>query len=306
MKVFYESEYDFFLSVVCIVRNEEKNIYEWIEYHRLKGIDHFYIYDNGNSKELEILLRPYVQQKIVEIINFPGEGVQLAVYRHAIDHFAMNSKYMAFIDADEFIYTRGKDLLTYISDITRNARKTLQYMNYLPGGIGINWKMFGTAGYLDRSYDLVTVTHNRCTRDEYIDNGHIKTIANPRCVLKPFAHHMVYFSIFQTVSPMGSICVGPFFPDGTRETGIRLYHYVYKSEEEIREKYLRGDVFAKVSDAEILRRIDYSVWENREHCNENYDDNMLQYESVLRSGVCSIKNGGVKKYSVNDFCKVKE
>ncbi|MEE1110133.1 MAG: glycosyltransferase family 2 protein, partial [Lachnospiraceae bacterium] len=37
------------LAVVVIVKNEELYIREWIEYHRLAGISHIYLYDNGST-----------------------------------------------------------------------------------------------------------------------------------------------------------------------------------------------------------------------------------------------------------------
>ena len=38
------------LSFVAIVKNEAPYIVEWIEFHRLVGVDKFYIYDNESSE----------------------------------------------------------------------------------------------------------------------------------------------------------------------------------------------------------------------------------------------------------------
>ena len=38
-----------FLSVVAIAKNEAPYIKEWIEYHKLVGVERFYFYDNGST-----------------------------------------------------------------------------------------------------------------------------------------------------------------------------------------------------------------------------------------------------------------
>ncbi|GMO23401.1 MAG: hypothetical protein Ta2B_02600 [Termitinemataceae bacterium] len=40
------------LSIVAIVKNEASYIKEWIEYHRLVGVDRFYIYDDNSTDNL--------------------------------------------------------------------------------------------------------------------------------------------------------------------------------------------------------------------------------------------------------------
>lgn len=290
---FYEGNYDYSLAAVCIVKQEEKNIYEWIEYHRLKGIEHFYIYDNGESTELAELLQPYIEKRIVDLIVYPGEAKQLSAYRHAVEHYSMKSKYMAFIDADEFIYTKKETLQSCIDRIMCNSKDALKHIKYLPGGIGINWRLFGTSGYKERSYDLVTASHFRRSKDEFIEeNGHIKTIANPRCITRTDCHYMKYLPFFKTISPLGSIIEGPFFPDGTREQEMRIYHYAYKSEEEIKVKYLRGNALS-LSLAQKTSKLIYNALEmDRHYLNEVYDNVMAQYEHELIERINNIYTGG--------------
>ena len=37
------------LGIVAIFRNEAKNLREWIEYHRLAGVEHFWLYNHGST-----------------------------------------------------------------------------------------------------------------------------------------------------------------------------------------------------------------------------------------------------------------
>lgn len=57
-----EGGYD--LSIMAIVKNE-KYIQEWIEYHLLVGVQHFYIYDNESTDGLKDRIQKYIDDGIV-------------------------------------------------------------------------------------------------------------------------------------------------------------------------------------------------------------------------------------------------
>lgn len=66
-------EYKNKLSFVAIVKNEAPYIIEWIEFHKLVGVDKFYIYDNESSDNLKELLQPYIKSGIVVYHSSPGK-----------------------------------------------------------------------------------------------------------------------------------------------------------------------------------------------------------------------------------------
>ncbi len=41
-------EFEDFLSVVCIAKDEARYIKEWVDFHLLIGIDRIYVYDNDS------------------------------------------------------------------------------------------------------------------------------------------------------------------------------------------------------------------------------------------------------------------
>ena len=45
------------LSVVCAVKNEADDLLEWLHFHRLAGVDHFYLYDNESTDETRTVIR---------------------------------------------------------------------------------------------------------------------------------------------------------------------------------------------------------------------------------------------------------
>ena len=60
------------LSVVTLMKDEDRYLKEWIEYYRIVGADHFYIYDNRSIRRNKIrkILRPYIKQGIVTLVDW--------------------------------------------------------------------------------------------------------------------------------------------------------------------------------------------------------------------------------------------
>lgn len=106
------------LSVCALFKDEAKNIGEWIEYHRLIGVDHFYLFENGAKDGYMKVLRPYINKKVITLIPWPNyiekqEGkdlfkwvlsTQIPAYENVlILHAKEETKWMVFLDVDEFL-----------------------------------------------------------------------------------------------------------------------------------------------------------------------------------------------------------
>lgn len=61
--------FPYYLSVVLIVKNASRYIEEWINYHRIVGVEKFYIYDNESNDNLKEVLKPYIKSGIVEYFD---------------------------------------------------------------------------------------------------------------------------------------------------------------------------------------------------------------------------------------------
>ena len=59
-----------FLTIFVIVRNEAPYIDEWIEFHRMMGVSHFFIYDNGSSDDTVDRLSSYVDAGLVTVVRW--------------------------------------------------------------------------------------------------------------------------------------------------------------------------------------------------------------------------------------------
>jgi hypothetical protein len=127
----------YYLSICGIFKDEAHIMREWIEYHKVLGVEHFYLYNNFSTDNYNEVLKPYVETGIVTLIDWPIPLGQMKAYKNCFDTFGKDSQWLAYIDFDEFICPY-KELT--VSDWLR------KYENY--PAIAIYWKMFGTSGQI--------------------------------------------------------------------------------------------------------------------------------------------------------------
>lgn len=136
----------FDLSIVAIIKNEGLYIEEWIKYHITVGIQKFYLYDNGSTDNTKDILKRYIDAGFVDLISYPGKAKQLPAYNDALKKHKKDSLYMAIIDGDEFLLScdRHKNVVEQVKSIFSENPKA--------GGIAVNWRMFGSSGFITRPY----------------------------------------------------------------------------------------------------------------------------------------------------------
>ena len=69
-------------------------------------MEHFYLYDNDSPDNQAEVAAPYVKAGLVDYIYATGKAMQMQTYNDAVKRFKFQSRYMAFIDGDEFIYPK--------------------------------------------------------------------------------------------------------------------------------------------------------------------------------------------------------
>src|SRR6478752_5390358 len=95
------------VCVAAILKDEDAFVEEWVAYHRLLGVDHFYLYDNDPRQPLSELLAPHWDYVTVRpwLIDhddqrYPGRTKQVKAYAHCLQNDAANYTWVAFIDGD--------------------------------------------------------------------------------------------------------------------------------------------------------------------------------------------------------------
>ena len=109
------------LSISAIFKNEASFLKEWIEYHQLVGVDHFYLYNAKSKDHYFSVLRPYIRDGIVTLVQWhdlPDHlkedaatwmlSVKIPANEHAAKYRALNeTKWLVFLDIDEFLVPIG-------------------------------------------------------------------------------------------------------------------------------------------------------------------------------------------------------
>lgn len=127
----------YYLSAIAIFKQEDSWLCEWIEYHRLIWVEHFYLYNNDtNTTTSDAILAKYVQAGVVENIHFPVQGgqQQILAYKHGIENAKWETEWLCIIDIDEFIYIKKADTLPSLLK---------DYEAY--SGLVVNWQVFGSS-----------------------------------------------------------------------------------------------------------------------------------------------------------------
>lgn len=120
-------KYKYELSICAIFKNEEKYLKEWIEYHRMIGVDHFYLYNNNSADAFRKVLHPYIHSGCVTLVSWPDYwsnltedtaylwtiGTQVQAYENAACvRASKETKWLVFLDVDEYLVPNdGKNLL---------------------------------------------------------------------------------------------------------------------------------------------------------------------------------------------------
>lgn len=229
------------LALAAIFKNEGPYVLEWVAYHRLLGVERFFIADNGGDDDMTPLLAALDRAGIVSHIPFPGvpgEPPQLAAYRLILDRHRTAAEWFAFIDADEFILPTGKDrdLPGWLSRLPRKV-----------GAVALNWATYGSSGR-DRPGDGL-VNERFTIRHEEHDPGHrhYKTILRAEAFVATSGnpHHFEIAPRWRCVDANGDLLRGLPGQSGMSESVVwghfRLQHFLLKSKSEyVRKKMARG------------------------------------------------------------------
>jgi hypothetical protein len=124
-------------------RDEARWLKEWLEYHLLIGVQHFYLYNNLSRDSYQEVLRPYVNRGDVELIDWPYVGTetfdaaQCDAYRDALSRARSAVKWLALIDVDEFLVpVKDDDLQSILAEFESDLTT---------GGLCVAWVCFGTS-----------------------------------------------------------------------------------------------------------------------------------------------------------------
>ncbi|WP_184543775.1 glycosyltransferase family 92 protein [Mucilaginibacter sp. FT3.2] len=217
------------LAVCAIVKDENGYLAEWIGYHAGIGVEHFYLYDNGSRIPIVETLAELGLTHLATVRTYRGVAVQAKAYSDCIRRFGSESRWMAFIDVDEFIVPKN--------DGNNVADLLASYEEY--GGIGMNWLVFGSSGHLARTNRPQLESFQMRSDANFSVNRHIKSIVQPRYVRKAANPHYFKFKKGKFTVSERFERIPHSFSDVSTEL-IQLNHYYCRSLEEYQDKIARG------------------------------------------------------------------
>jgi glycosyltransferase involved in cell wall biosynthesis len=170
-----------YLSICAIFKDEAPYLPEWIEFHRLVGVERFFLYDNGSTDGGQEVLEPWVRTGVVSVAecSIPlGEGGQGWAYADALRRARGRTRWLAFIDLDEFLFSPGPARLP---DVLRDYERH--------PAIVVNWQVYGSSGQAAASADLVIERFVRRAQTRWVRNRRVKSIVDPQRAVRPIGPH---------------------------------------------------------------------------------------------------------------------
>ena len=164
------------VRICTVIKDEESYLEEWLDYYRLLGFSHVYLYDNSDDFVLRRYPQWYEQTRLnatdgigsypvpddiipsntkemrissqfVTVLHRPGfyQHMQEALFNECAEHLRQeysgttDKLWIAFYDADEFLVFEKSYKYS-------NIQEFLKDYGVFGGSLQINWQVFGTSG----------------------------------------------------------------------------------------------------------------------------------------------------------------
>lgn len=224
---------NFYLTACAIIKNEASYLKEWLDFHKLMGIEKFLLYDNGSTDHTKEILLPYIETGFVEIIpwgNFlHGANHQHLAYAHSCIHMANKTEWLAFLDADEFLFSpQGSPISAALKDVEEFP------------AIGVFLYCFGPSGHHTKPEGLVIENYTLRLPDDDWQNTQYKSIVRPHLIRSVISAQR-FHHVLNNIPAYDEEGVPLLHSIGHKHKShrIRINHYAAKSLEELESKVQR-------------------------------------------------------------------
>jgi hypothetical protein len=232
------------VAIALIVRNEARHIREWAAFHHRAGVRRFLVYDNGSTDGTVDILRATLPEDARTVVpwrqvfsdGWLGREIhnQVLAYAHAASNFGGAFRWMAFIDADEFLIPKR----------AASIPEALAHLGDAPN-LSLPWHMFGRSGHAEPPEGGVLRNYLRRARDPMSDVRGVrafKVVADPCRMTAARVHSMETEGSFRTANDAGRTVeekerTEPAFYSADH---LQLNHYYTRSEAELAAKIGRG------------------------------------------------------------------
>jgi hypothetical protein len=215
------------LAVCAIFRDEARYLAEWVSFHRLQGVERFYLYDNRSTDDWRSVLEPEITAGIVQVEDWPLVPGQAASAMDCLERHRRDTRWIAFIDVDEFLFSpTGRPLPEILRDFDTHPNVVVSRHTY------------GTSGREHPPEGLVIENYLWREADDFVSNHWVKSIVYPRKVVRYATPHNFWLRGDAVGEDRGRVQAHLRVP--TFEL-LRINHYYTKSTEEFRRKVAGPD-----------------------------------------------------------------
>ena len=268
------------VAICGIFKNEAPFLKEWIEYHEMIGVEHFYLYNNNSEDNYQEVLFPYINRGLVTLVDWPYDQAQMRAYQNFYETYRHETQWVSFLDIDEFFCPRYEKTLT--EWLFKNDKFPV---------IVIYWRMFGTSGKLFHNTDQLVLEQYNVSWDHLYHCG--KCLVNTDYDIAVFdtsTHHLTRLKypmlgglLKITMFPANQfgwfvfdpIHFGGFY-DESKFT-IQINHYWSKAWDVYEKKRRMTDVYFKENP-----KINMSYFYEHEHENRTEDHTIFRFLMQLK------------------------
>jgi hypothetical protein len=291
------------LAVCAVFRDEAPYLAEWVEFHRLVGVEHFFLYDDRSADAGCEVLAPYVSDGLVTLTECAvplASGGQGLAYDDALGRARGRFRWLAFIDIDEFLFSPEQgSLVGVLAEFEQDP------------GVLVNWQVYGSSGLQNRADGLVIESFTRRARTGWVRNRRVKSIVDPTRALRSMGPHFFAYDsgeravtenhepvtvaansrarrrLNRTLARLPGVQVDPY---AIRESSVRrvsvarlrINHYAVRSRQEFAEKLTRHAAGDSGADGSSRLQRGYFGYHDR---NQVHDPILLSYAPRVRERV---------------------
>ena len=274
-------------SAIClIVRNEVRDIAEWIAFHALVGFDTQIIFDHQSDDGTGAVIKSATALHDIRYHHWTdgSQRSQVDAYEAACSAYKLEFDWIAFVDSDEFLMpAEAQPINTLLARFEGWS------------GVAVHWAIYGSNGHDARPASLVVDSFTGRAGADFFACRHVKSIVRPRFVARCLNPHCFDLG----GDRLGSYCdahgrvmqwwpapeQGGILPGVSLEppdySVCRVNHYFTRSRAHWAAKLKRG----YPSDVAIRRMAEFIEYDR----NEVQDRIALRYVPALREAVAELE-----------------
>ena len=228
------------VAVCAIVRNENRYLREWIEWHKGLGVEKFFIYDNGHGNDENPRDVIGDDPKVVIIDWRDRDGnIQCEAYDECYREHGSEFAWMGFIDLDEFVQSERP-----LPDVLNTIEADV---------VAFSWRMMTDNGLVHYDPRPVQERFTQPAEDLKPESQFVKSFVRGSIEGLSFDRdpHMPHHPALEVVNPNGGKAPQCSVGTGSREVAWIDHHFT-KTAEEFAQKVKRS--WPAIHDERIIEK----------------------------------------------------